>query len=192
MVESMFANAKASKNSTTIAFVGKTGAGKTTLMNALAKQELGKQASRAQMTSQTTEITVYPSIAFLGDPDKPTNFVDLPGLLDTEGRDQEILDKMVEDIKSKCPSIDMMLLCFEKGKFDTGVQKMIQTYVNLLDKGSNMWKNIIVVITKVTYLDDDYEDMGEWIDEMERWKHNFRSVLSEHYKDAHPTVLAIS
>ena len=42
MVESMFANAKASKNSTTIAFVGKTGAGKTTLMNALAKQELGK------------------------------------------------------------------------------------------------------------------------------------------------------
>ena len=126
------------------------------------------------MTSQTTEITVYPEIAFLGDKEKPTNFVDLPGLLDTEGRDQEILDKMVDDIKKKCPKIDMMLLCFEKGKFDTGVQKMIQTYVNLLDKGSNMWKNIIVVITKVTYLDDDYEDIGEWIDEMEMWKHNFR------------------
>jgi hypothetical protein len=68
----------------------------------------------------------------------------------------------------------MILLCFEKGKFDTGVQKMIQTYVNLLDKGNDMWKNIIVVITKVTYLDDDYEDLGEWTDEMEMWKHNFR------------------
>ena len=125
------------------------------------------------MTSQTTEITVYPEIAFLGDKEKPTNFVDLPGLLDTEGRDQYILDEMVRVIKEKCPKIDMMLLCFEKGKFDTGVQKMIQTYMNLLDS-SNMWKNIIVVITKVTYLDDDYEDIGEWIDEMEMWKHNFR------------------
>jgi len=54
---------------------------------------------------------------------------------------------------------------------------MIQTYVNLLDKGSNMWKNIIVVITKVTYLDDDYESTQDWIDEMEMWKHNFRSTL---------------
>ena len=42
MVESSYANSTASKNSVTIAFVGKTGAGKTTLMNALARQELGK------------------------------------------------------------------------------------------------------------------------------------------------------
>ena len=70
---------------------------------------------------------------------------------------------------------------------------MIQTYMNLLDMGNDMWKNIIVVITKVTYLDDDYEDgMEEWIHEMEDWKHNFRKTLSEHHKNAHPTVLAIS
>ena len=50
-------------------------------MNALARQELGKQAaSYTQYTRQTTEVTVYPNIAFLGDKDKPTNFVDLPGL----------------------------------------------------------------------------------------------------------------
>ena len=56
-------------------------------MNALARNELGKQASRIQMTSQTTDVTVYPDIAFLGDKDKPVNFVDLPGLWNTEGRD---------------------------------------------------------------------------------------------------------
>ena len=56
---------------------------------------------------------------------------------------------MVRVIKEKCPKIDMILLCFEKGKFDLDFQKMIQTYANLLDKGKNMWKNIIVVITKV-------------------------------------------
>ena len=144
------------------------------------------------MTSQTTEITVFPDIPFMGDEKKTTNFVDLPGLLDTEGRDQQILDKMVDDTKKKCPKIDMLLLCFEKGKFDAGVQKMIKTYEHLLDKGANMWKNIIVVITKVTYDDDEYENIGEWIDEMEIFKHNFEIELEKHYKDAHPTVLAIS
>ena len=74
------------------------------------------------MKSQTTEVTIYPKIPFLGDEGKPTNFVDLPGLLDTEGRDQRILDDMVSAIKEKCPKIDMMLLCFEKGKFDAGFQ----------------------------------------------------------------------
>ena len=99
---------------------------------------------------------------------------------------------MVDDTKKKCPKIDMMLLCFEKGKFDAGVQKMIKTYEHLLDKGGNMWKNIIVVITKVTYDDDEYEDIGGWIDVMEQYKQNFRIELAKHYKDAHPTVLAIS
>ena len=42
MVESKYTQATASRNSPTIAFVGKTGAGKTTLMNALARKELGK------------------------------------------------------------------------------------------------------------------------------------------------------
>ena len=55
-----------------------------------------------------------------------------------------------------------------------------------------MWKNIIVVITKISYLDDDYEDIDGWKDEMELWKHNFRKELAKLYKDADPTVLAIS
>ena len=90
---------KAAKDIVTIAFLGKTGAGKTTMMNAMARQELGTQAKKGQLASQTTDITVYPNIPFMGDPNKLTNFVDLPGLADTEGRDQDILDKMVEDIK---------------------------------------------------------------------------------------------
>ena len=85
------------------------------------------------MTSETTEITVYPSVPFMGDQTKPTNFVDLPGLMDTGGKDQDILDKMVVDIKAKCPRIDMFILCFEHGKFDTGIQTMMKTYENLLD-----------------------------------------------------------
>ena len=64
--------------------------------------------------------------------------------------------------------------------------------MNLLDMGNNMWKNIIVVITKVTYDSDEHDDIGDWIDEMETFKHNFRNELEKHYKNVHPTVLAIS
>ena len=35
----------------TIAFLGKTGAGKTTLMNAMARKELGAQAKPGQLSS---------------------------------------------------------------------------------------------------------------------------------------------
>ena len=35
----------------TIAFIGKTGAGKTALMNAMARKILGEQAGRAQLES---------------------------------------------------------------------------------------------------------------------------------------------
>ena len=43
---------------------------------------------------------------------------------------------------------------------------MIQTYYNLLGKGSDVWKNIIIVITKATF-NEDYDNMGEWIHDME-------------------------
>ena len=55
-----------------------------------------------------------------------------------------------------------------------------------------MWNNIIVVITKVTYDYDEHDDIGEWIDEMELYKNSLKSELKKHFKDAHPTVLAIS
>ena len=60
-----------------------------------------------------------------------TNFVDLPGLIDTEGPegcDQAILDKMDEEIKAKCLRIDMFILCIEQSKFDSGMDKIIKIY----------------------------------------------------------------
>ena len=40
------------------------------------------------------------------------NFVDLPGLDDPEGRDQEILDEMKNEMKARCPEVNLFILCF--------------------------------------------------------------------------------
>ena len=104
------------------------------------------------------------------------NFVDLPGLADTEGRDQKILDQMCDDIKQKCPRVDMFVLCFEYGKFDVSIQNMMATYENLLDKGHFMWLNMVAVVTKVSYT-EDFEVISEWVDLMETWKHNLSNEL---------------
>ena len=143
------------------------------------------------MTSQTSEITVFPNIPYMGDTSKMTNFVDVPGLMDTEGCDQEILDKMVVEIKKKCPRIDMFVLCFEAGKFDAGIQIMMQTYENLLDKRQSMWDNMMCIITKASW-NDDHVQLQDWIDEMERWKNELGQLLRAKYKGAEPTIFAIS
>ena len=41
--------------------------------------------------------------------------------------------------------------------------------MNLFGK-DNFWKNMIAVITKITYNPDDYEDTAEWIEGMEYYK----------------------
>ena len=61
------------------------------------------------------------------------NLVDIPGLQDTNGKDQIILDMMKEKMKIACPQINMFVLCFEKGKFDAGFQTIIETYGCLLN-----------------------------------------------------------
>ena len=98
---------------------------------------------------------------------------------------------MVVDIKAKCPRIDMFVLCFEQGKFDTGIQTMMQTYENLLDQGQSMWHNMTCVVTKVGW-NDDYDEMKDWTDEMEMWKENLAKLIHQKYQGAEPMIVAIS
>ena len=86
-------------------------------MNAMAGQLIGQQAANGQLTAETSSLTVYPKIPILYT-GNVVNFVDLPGLQDTEGRDQEILVEMKETMKTKCPEINLFVLCFERGPLD--------------------------------------------------------------------------
>ena len=122
------------------------------------------------MESETSEITVYRRVKYLPNvyPNEnlEVNLVDIPGLQDTKGNDQKILDDMKEKMKVDCPRINVFVLCFEKGKFDSGFQTVIQTYRNLLNDESKIWRNMIAVITKVGW-SSDYEEVEEWQEEME-------------------------
>ena len=50
---------------------------------------------------------------------------------------------------------------------------------------------MIAVITKVSYT-SDHENIDEWNQEMEEWKHNLQELFNERYENAKPTVLCIS
>ena len=128
----------------------------------------------------------------MGDPDKRVNFVDFPGLQDTEGKDQGILDSTVEEAKVKCPKIDMFILCFEQGKFDASIQEMMRTYSRFISDQRRIWSNMIAVITKISYSNDEFKDVAEWEAFMEQWKKNLHAQFRKHHKGADPTVLAIS
>ena len=54
-----------------------------------------------------------------------------------------------------------------------------------------MWLNMVAVITQVSYT-EDFDEMEEWIELMEKWKSNLTEELCKRYEGAEPTVLAIS
>ena len=60
------------------------------------------------------------------------------------------------------------------------MQTMMLTYENLLDKGHSMWLNMVAVITKVSYT-EDFDEIDEWIQLMEKWKSNLTAELCSRY-----------
>ena len=99
---------------------------------------------------------------------------------------------MKEKMKVECPQINIFVLCFEKGKFDSGFQTVIQTYRNLLNNEAKVWNNMVAVITKVSW-NSDYEEVEEWQEEMDQYKTNLANQFKQRYgENATPTIVAIS
>ena len=53
----------------------------------------------------------------------------------------------------------MFVLCFEKGKFDQGIQGMMQTYMRLLNDKEKIWQNMTAVITKVGWDSEEHDEL---------------------------------
>ena len=50
--------------------------------------------------------------------------------------------------------------------------------MNFLNANTKIWKNMIIVITKLRWQSDMYDDLGEWFGDMETAKDNLREQIT--------------
>ena len=143
--------------------VGKTGAGKTTILNAIFNKVMGKVEKSAISVTKTSTIYYY----------KLTNgkvvcLVDTPGLADTEKTEKKNIDnihlegitKAISDAKIHIKGI-LFLVNFQSERFDASEQEALLNY-NTVFPLKNFWKSLVIVYTHFfadPNEDEDEEDM---------------------------------
>ena len=145
--------------------VGKTGAGKTTILNAIFNKVMGKVEKSAISVTKTSTIYYY----------KLTNgkvvcLVDTPGLADTEKTEKKNIDnihlegitKAISDSKIHIKGI-LFLVNFQSERFDASEQEALLNY-NTVFPLKSFWKSLVLVYTHFysdPNEDDDEETMKE-------------------------------
>ena len=143
--------------------VGKTGRGKTTLLNALFNKVVGKVESSAESVTKVSCVYYY----------KLTNgivitLIDTPGIADSERAENKNIDqihldgitKVISDANIHIKGI-LFLVNFQDKRFDADEQEALLNY-NTLFPLKNFWKSLVVVYTHFyadPYADDDEEEM---------------------------------
>ena len=140
--------------------VGKTGTGKTTILNAIFNKVVGKAMNTA--ISVTKSSTVYYYKLKNG---HVITLIDTPGLGDTERTETENIDqihlngitKAISDENIHIKGI-LFLVNFQNKRFDADEQEALLNY-NTLFPLKNFWKSLVVVYTH--FYSDPNEDEDE-------------------------------
>lgn len=144
--------------------IGKTGVGKTSLLNVIFGQEIGKVGYSTH--SETKESKFYCIREKMKNDIKYFCLIDTPGLYDSEGRDFDIKQKKdIQDLisreKIKIKGI-LFLSNFQNERFDFSEQNTLIEY-NALFPLKDFWKRIIFIFTH--YYGDPDGDTKEEIEE---------------------------
>ena len=99
---------------------------------------------------------------------------------------------MTASMRSKCPKIDLFVLCFEQGKFDATIQDIITCYQELTGKNKKLWNNMVAVITKVQYSEEEHGTFEAWESEMIKWSSSLKKEFSRRYQMNDISILVIS
>jgi len=140
--------------------VGKTGAGKTTILNAIFNKVMGKVEKSAISVTKISTIYYY----------KLTNgkvvcLVDTPGLADTEKTEKKNIDnihlegitKVISDSKIHIKGI-LFLVNFQSERFDASEQEALLNY-NTVFPLKSFWKSMALIYTH--FYSDPNEDEDE-------------------------------
>ena len=126
--------------------IGKTGAGKTTILNAIFNKVVGKAVNIAKSVTKITSIYYYKLKN-----GNVISLVDTPGLGDSERTENKNIDKMHLDGITKAISDEkihikgiLFLINFQNKRFDVAEQEALLNY-NTLFLLKNFWKCIVIV-----------------------------------------------
>lgn len=125
--------------SISILVTGKTGTGKSTLINGLIGREVAKQGDN--LDPGTTEITEYT----LREGEITVNVFDTPGLQD--GTKNEAM--YLANIKQKCSDVDLVVYCMRMSEERVPTDGHDMKAIKLIDQtfGHDMWKNTVFMLT---------------------------------------------
>ena len=174
-------------DSITVLITGKTGTGKSSLVNAI----LGKEVAKVGLSldPETSEVTAFENII----EGIKVCVYDSPGLQDGQGLEKEAM--YLEDIKTRCKDkIDLFIYCVSMTtKRFTDGSRDISAMVKLTDTlGKEIWNNAIFVLTCANKLittikstipkcDADITEQvkDEYQKKLDGWKLQIKHVLNE-------------
>ena len=162
-------------NSLSIMVTGRTGSGKTSLINGLVGEKVGIEGKK--LTPETRNVMTV---------QKELNKVLVtiwvtPGLQDGTSHEKEYL----HDMKTKCKGADLNIYCISitNMKFDESDLRAIQLFTSTF--GVSFWNRTVFVLTFANQAILNYcpegVDVGTWINsKVEEWKKVFLVELTKH------------
>ena len=129
------------ERTTSFIVFGLTGSGKSTLANAA----IGEMNRFKEGEGIESETTIVDGVVGMFDDHHKVFVIDTPGMLDSEGRDQEHLDKITKYVKEQ-PMIKafVVVIDFEGIKINEGIRRLFELLEQMYPE-KEWYKHIVIV-----------------------------------------------
>ena len=142
-------------------FVGKTGAGKSALCNALSLPiEESDEFQECNIFPESAKLdignnrTILSNVDFLGQQDKKVSFIDTVGFDSTEKKTSEVAEFIVK-LKDNCDYIDLIAVVVNNPKrLEDSLKDTIELLESMFGK-DQFWKSVVFIISNLSQSDKE-------------------------------------